>query len=298
MTATRECCFIAIDSGATNTRALLCNRQGEVLKRCQGLGANPKDAGWDAALNILKDSFKELLGAEPEKLERACIAVAGIDDAKSPEVWSKKLNLPRQKLLIMNDIHAAHVGAFSGQDGIMVVAGTGSSLLGRKAGVSRLLGGWGQVLGDQGSAYAIGLAAIQEAVNDHDLGHKTELLKALHRCYSVKERKDILTAFYPSSKATVAKFAKDVLDLASLGNQSAQNIVKFQIQYFRPLLERFLDLGYPKQVSYTGGLFKHPYYLGSFTDLVAQTGLELHAPKLTALEAAAQIALGNLEAFT
>jgi len=95
----------------------------------------------------------------------------------------------------------------------------------------------------------------------------------------------------------VAKFAKDVLNLAAQGDAKSQTIIEEQVAIFPFFFKRFAELGYPPKLSYIGGLFEHPYYLQTFTDLVNKEKLELHAPKLTALEAAMQIALGEMQAF-
>jgi N-acetylglucosamine kinase-like BadF-type ATPase len=179
----------------------------------------------------------------------------------------------------------------------MVVAGTGTSLVARQGLKSQRLGGWGHILGDQGSGYAIGLAGLRQAVLDNDLGLKTDLLKAVQNCYKINSNQDLLEYIHASPKAAVAKFAKDVLDLAEQHNALCQDIIFKQIQVFKLLFTRFQDLGYPKSISYTGGLFEHTYYLTAFSDLVKEAGLELQAPRLTALEAVMQIALGNLEPF-
>ena len=287
--------YLAIDSGGTNTRGLACDKNGKLLGHFNGPGANPKDIGWDAAYSIFRDCIHSLL-KDDSSLKRICITAAGIGNiaAETPKIWSHPLKIDANKLIIIGDAYAAHLAAFLGADGIMVVAGTGSSLVGRKGRTSLRLGGWGHILGDQGSGYAIGLAGIRQAVIDSDLGSESELLRAIRKHYQIATIQDLLEHIHASPKAAVAGFAKEVLDLAYEGSEASTEIVKNQIQSFRLWFGRFLELDYPPKVSYTGGLFEHSYYLVAFSDLVKEEGLELFPPQLTPLEAAMQVALGKL----
>ncbi len=294
-----EGCFIAIDSGGTNTRGWVCNEAGNSLKRHLSSGANPKDIGWDKAFAIFKHCILDLLEGDLSKLERLCITAAGIGDVTkaSPSFWGENLGIEPSKIIIIGDAYAAHLGAFAGQDGVMVVAGTGTALVGRKGQEAIRLGGWGHILGDQGSGYAIGLAGIREAVMASDLGQKSALLQAVKETYNISSIQQLLEHIHASAKAEVAKFAKDVLNLAEQGDTKSQSIIKEQVAVFPAFFKRFAELGYATKLSYIGGLFEHPYYLQAFTEVVKKKQLELHAPKLTALEAAMQIALGKMQAF-
>ncbi len=294
-----EGCFIAIDSGGTNTRGWVCDKAGNTLKRYLSSGANPKDIGWDKAFAIFKHCILDLLEGDLSKLECLCITAAGIGDVTkdSSLFWGENLAIESSKIIIVGDAYAAHLGAFAGQDGVMVVAGTGTALVGRKGQQAIRLGGWGHILGDQGSGYAIGLAGIREAVMASDLGQTSALLQAVKKTYNISSIQQLLEHIHASAKAEVAKFAKDVLNLAAQGDAKSQTIIEEQVAIFPSFFKRFAELGYPPKLSYIGGLFEHPYYLQTFTDLVNKEKLELHAPKLTALEAAMQIALGEMQAF-
>ena len=283
--------FIAIDSGGTHTRGLACTKEGAVLKRYSGRGANPKDIGWKAAFAIYSDCFNHLL--EGHMLERACITAAGIGDTPK-HVWANELSVDLEALIIMGDAHAAHLGAFSGGDGIMVIAGTGMSMLGRKGDELLRLGGWGHILGDQGSGYGIGLAGLRSVIWSNDIGEETALVDAAKKTYGFSDNRALLEHVHSSAKAEVAKFAKAILQLATTGSEQSVHIVRANVESLAPLLKRFLELGFPSALSYSGGLFQHPYYFELFKEMAKRTGLELHAPKLTPLEAAMQVALGHI----
>jgi len=182
-----EGCFIAIDSGGTNTRGWVCDKAGNTLKRYLSSGANPKDIGWDKAFAIFKHCILDLLEGDLSKLECLCITAAGIGDVTkdSSLFWGENLAIESSKIIIVGDAYAAHLGAFAGQDGVMVVAGTGTALVGRKGQQAIRLGGWGHILGDQGSGYAIGLAGIREAVMASDLGQTSALLQAVKKNYNI-----------------------------------------------------------------------------------------------------------------
>ena len=115
------------------------------------------------------------------------------------------------------------------------------------------------------------------------------------RHYQINNLQDLVDIVYNAPKAIVAKFAKEVINLAQESDADSQDIIQNELHAICLLLKRYQDLGYPEKVSYIGGLFEHPFYLNAFAEAIHNIGFELIAPQLTALEAAMSIALGKLE---
>jgi N-acetylglucosamine kinase-like BadF-type ATPase len=109
-------------------------------------------------------------GVPLHHLSRTCLGLAG---TSSPAVraWASRVlsSSVSGELLICGDEEIALDAAFAGGPGILVVAGTGSNTIGRTdAGETFGAGGWGPVLGDEGSGTWIGLEAIRAALCAHD----------------------------------------------------------------------------------------------------------------------------------
>jgi len=164
--------FLAIDAGGTRTRCLLADEM-RVLARATAGTVKLMRVGESEATARLQAMLVEVAAAASVPLNhisRTCLGLAGIG---SPAVraWASRVlsSSVSGELLICGDEEIALDAAFAGGPGILVVAGTGSNAIGRSAmGSLYGAGGWGPVLGDQGSGTWIGLEAIRAALCAHD----------------------------------------------------------------------------------------------------------------------------------
>ena len=99
----------------------------------------------------------------------------------------------KQTVYLMSDIDLAVLGTLEGQDGITVILGTGSVVLKKEEGNVKCYGGWGYLLGDEGSGYAIGLKALQTFVKQAD-GRmaKDELYQEIMWLYDMQMPSEII----------------------------------------------------------------------------------------------------------
>lgn len=147
---------LAVDGGGTKTALAVVDQQGQVLYRAAGGGINPFDqSDWQEDLQAMLNSVTEPYGA-------AALALPGYGEAAAITAQQHQvaadLGVPHQ---VLNDVDAAHLGAFAGGPGLLILAGTGSMVWGRdSAGTTLRVGGWGDLLGDEGSAYWTGLRAL------------------------------------------------------------------------------------------------------------------------------------------
>lgn len=139
------------------------------------------------------------------------------DDALERFAFDVMGALGAREVRIAHDSVTAHLGAFSGDDGVVIAAGTGVVALGVSATSVVRLDGWGALLGDRGGGYWVGRAGLRSAVAAEDgFGPRTALTAAAIRrfgpLHSLRP-----TAGRPGTLATgpVAAFAKDVLDAAT-----------------------------------------------------------------------------------
>ena len=164
--------YLAIDAGGTKTQCLLADAT-RVLARASTGSVKFQRVSEAEATARLTDMLQEVTAAAGVSLSdvtRTCFGLAGLS---SPVVraWATRTvaGLVGGSLLLCGDEEIALDAAFPGGPGILVVAGTGSNAIGRCAdGSLHGAGGWGPVLGDEGSGYWIGLEAIRAALRAQD----------------------------------------------------------------------------------------------------------------------------------
>lgn len=162
-----------IDGGGTRSALVALDERGELRLRLAG-GPLLLDPGDPAARAI---PIAELAAAAAEQLgvslpvTALCCALAGAGRAHAREAVSAALRERRPASLVhvTTDAEAAFYDALGDGPGILVIAGTGSVVRARNAAGELLrVGGWGQVLGDEGSGYAMGLAVLRAATRAAD----------------------------------------------------------------------------------------------------------------------------------
>lgn len=165
--------FIGIDGGGTQTNAVLTDVHGKELARLTGNAGIVSVLDPEAGAHLLADLASGVL-AEAKVDARATKLVCALAGAgREPERTRLEQSLSAMgvalEVSIMSDFEAALQDAFGNGSGILVVAGTGSSAWARhQDGRSARAGGWGHVLGDEGSGYALGVAALRACMRSHD----------------------------------------------------------------------------------------------------------------------------------
>jgi len=163
---------VGVDAGGTSTRALAVGPDGAVLGRGRSGGANPNANPPEKAAEHVETAIREALGALDQAAASACvIGMAGTAKLTDPEVaalfsaaWDR-LGLPGVR--IVTDPEVAFASATPAADGTVLVAGTGS-IAGRIRGrrMVTTAGGYGWLLGDEGSAYWLGREAVRRALDE------------------------------------------------------------------------------------------------------------------------------------
>jgi N-acetylglucosamine kinase-like BadF-type ATPase len=164
--------FLAIDAGGTKTQCLLADETRILARATTGtvklMRVSEQEA--TARLHAMLAEVAAAAGVSLSQIARTCFGLAGLS---SPAVraWASRAlsKSVAGELLLCGDEEIALDAAFLGGPGILVVAGTGSNAIGRSADGSLFgAGGWGPVLGDEGSGTWIGLEAIRAALRAQD----------------------------------------------------------------------------------------------------------------------------------
>lgn len=152
--------LLCIDGGGSKTQAAICDRGGRVQNLVTGQGCNPQDnAKWAANLEgVIETALHEF--GQPEY---SIVGMPGYAEVSTidQEIGALVSNVFGENCLIMNDVELACRSAFPDRAGVLLLAGTGSMAMQTTSkGLSRV-GGWGDLIGDEGSGYWIGRRALQ-----------------------------------------------------------------------------------------------------------------------------------------
>lgn len=213
---------LGLDGGGTKTVAVLVDSSGTVVARRDEGGLDPTaGTGWEERLHHLA----VCLGT----VEAAALGLPYHDEI--PGVSARQDALARElfgpRSIAVNDVAVAFEGAFAGDDGVLVLAGTGSMAWARGPGGTYRVGGWGDVFGDEGSAHWIGREALG-VVSRHLDGRRPALAfaEALLAGMGVAPGGLIAWAYEgPGQRAAVAGVAALVSTLAEAGDPKARALM-------------------------------------------------------------------------
>ncbi len=225
---------IGIDGGASGTAAVLADaRTGATLGRGEAGPSNIHAVGVPKALQALDvavDAAFRAAGITRTKVAAAVLGLAGIDVNQGLDVirgWSDEVKLA-DKLSVANDATLLFAAGTPDGWGLALVAGTGSIAFALDAqGKDSRAGGWGYILGDEGSAYRTGVLGLRAACRAADnVGEPTELLPLLLKELCSAEPRDFIHAVYSGvwDKAFIAGLAPLVLNAAASGDAVASAI--------------------------------------------------------------------------
>jgi len=230
--------LLGIDGGGSKTVAWLAVRAGgeapEVIGRGTAGGSNPQAAGFPAALENLDRAVAAAFadaGVTPRPVAAAVVALAGCDRDEDREAlgrWAADRRLARRFRAVHDAVPVLAAGTPEGW-GVALISGTGSFAFGQDAqGRSARSGGWGYLLGDEGSAYAIALAGLRAAVRTADgRAAPTRLLPTILQKLDLQRPEQLIPAVYQPEpdRAAIAGLAQLVLKTAEAGDAAAAEIV-------------------------------------------------------------------------
>jgi N-acetylglucosamine kinase-like BadF-type ATPase len=257
---------LGIDAGGTKTVCQLADEHGDVLAEARRGGANLQAVGELEVEKVLHDVMEEALGDAEIRPAAICLGIAGVDrpdDARVMEQIMRRIGY-KARVLIVNDALVALEAGAPGKPGVVLVAGTGSIAYGRSArNQSARAGGWGYVLGDEGSGYWIGRAALRAVLREADhRGPKTQLTGLLLHYYGVGRAQDLIAQVYQGAlrPAAIASLAQCVQGAFNNGDEVAIGILRNaadQLEASAVSVARRLDLvGSDFPIVLSGGIFR------------------------------------------
>ncbi|MGE0867317.1 MAG: N-acetylglucosamine kinase [Kofleriaceae bacterium] len=260
---------LAIDGGGTHTRCLAVDT---ATHRVIGRGAGGPSNHLLVERAIVQRSLttaidEALASAGARRGDVACVAagLAGVDfdgaGADDMEPLVARLGFSRE--LCVGDVIVAHHGALCGKPGVLVLAGTGSVVLGIGGDQKRAkVGGWGPVYGDEGSGHHIGRQALRAAARAHDgRGPNTALLDAMTTALGVRGFGQSISVVYgehPMAPRDLAALTPIAYEVARSGDTVARQIffdaADDLAEAAMAVIRRLDALGAAPLVSYQGGV--------------------------------------------
>jgi glucosamine kinase len=255
MTVGREL-FLGVDGGGTGCRARVETALGETLGQGFAGPASTRfgiEAAWASIMQAADAAIAEAsLAAGEAAAIRAGVGIAGLGRKGALEALTA-LPHPFASIAFVNDGLAACLGAHSGQDGAIVIAGTGSIGIGRAGGRNLRVGGYGFPISDEGSGADLGLQAVRQALRGHDGRiERTALMHEVMQRFGGNPAEAV--AWMDRATATdYASLAPLVMRHADQGDAAGRRIVQDAAEQIDGLVRALFDQGAPR-VALLGGL--------------------------------------------
>lgn len=219
---------IGVDGGGTKTESVAYDLYGNILgTSLTGFGNMVNDK--EKAIENVILGIKELLDRFGKNgLKGLYLGLAGSEVGGNSKIIRDEIKAKFEiDSVVMNDGDLALKALLKGEDGILVIAGTGSTSFGVKGDKQARCGGWGQLLGDEGSAYKISIEAYKQMIFESDFGLElSKLSRNILKQLGIESVDDIVGIIYSSTKDEIANIASLVSDAAEEGNEVAINILK------------------------------------------------------------------------
>ncbi len=299
--------FIGIDAGGTHCRASLFNQAGDTLGVGSANAANvftnfamamqQIDIAIDAAIdNALTNALNnELMYTQSDRINASLLHIekselivgagcAGGHTSKAEQLL-RDWKHPYKHFFMTSDLHASCLAANKGEDCVVIITGTGSSIAHFQHGKLTQYGGHGFIHGDDASGAWLGLNGVQLLLKSYDGLLKDDvfceaILKAIN-CNNVNQ---VLNHFTQKNAKDYAAIAPDILALCRDGNITATTLVNEGLEYLASILvkNKLVD---SSSIFITGGLAES-YKVGlsekighrvDTMDSLAQVGAFLHA---------------------
>ncbi|WP_423190403.1 anhydro-N-acetylmuramic acid kinase AnmK [Alkalibacterium sp. f15] len=250
--------YIGVDAGGTKTSASSYDDKENSLSEVKNGPGNISVNQTDALNNIYK-SIDDILKIEKEhNLKGIAMGIAGLPNDKKEEfisLFNKKYNVP---IIIESDYMMAFKSTFKKNNGILVIAGTGVVMFGSYDEQTVKLGGWGHLLGDEGSGYDIVIRTIKHAIDlFEEKNTQAEVITELITAIGCDDFEGLKRYIYANEKSEIAKFAPLIVEKAKKGDPFVVSIINevVDILYSKiKLISKKLGLEKMTEFSAMGGV--------------------------------------------
>jgi N-acetylmuramic acid 6-phosphate etherase len=216
------------------------------------------------------DRLRAILAELPKQIDRAGVFLAGCateEDRRTLrqiclEIW------PNAKIATGSDRDSGLAAALGRGDGIVVNAGSGSSVTGRRSDRIERAGGWGHILGDAGGGYFLSIQALRLILREHDLQRaETDFTAKILRALALNNFDELVRWVQTADKMDIAMLTPVVFDAAAAGDTSMMEIIeegaRVLCEYTEAVADRLHMLA-PKVVLMGGLFYRDSIYTHAF----------------------------------
>ena len=180
--------YLGIDGGGTKTTAILCDENAHLISRFVGESINYNSVGMETARENLRQTVDGVLAENDIKLNAAFIGMSAISD-RADDNFTRKFCagiIDCDKVTMDSDVYIGLEAMRCDGAAAMVISGTGSMAVGRLPDEKIIhTGGWGYILGDEGSGYSMSVDALRAAICGYEgRAEKTSLICRNHLCHA------------------------------------------------------------------------------------------------------------------
>src|SRR5438094_5288094 len=186
--------YLGIDGGGSKTTFLLVDEYYNEICHVEAGPSNWLSIGADAAKQAISQGISHLT----ERPNIVCAGFAGAARSDSAAFYKEVLEslIPGAQIIIESDAFIASIGAIGIDPGILLIAGTGSIVIGRDKDRNMFrVGGWGPYFGDEGSGFWIGREAVRAALRSLDLQASSDFAMRVAKHLTLKSISEVVSAW-------------------------------------------------------------------------------------------------------
>lgn len=254
-----------VDGGASSTRCVAVETGRWRIAACKSGPSNILSAGPERTLFSVREALNgalKKLGYDEAEAVALCLSGAWTAGRRLSKLFRGKIKA--KKILIKSDVEAAAAACLGfDKQGVVVIAGTGSIVLGTSRGLFFRAGGWGHILNDEGGAYSVSIEALRAAFESYDgRGDKTSLEEEAKLFFKARSMEELARRVYDMKREHIALFARIVKREAEKGDRAARSIIENAAESLsRGVLAVAGKMGLTPEdelnIYFVGGMFKH-----------------------------------------
>ncbi len=223
--------LIGIDGGGSKNELLLFTSDGKILRRMVFTGGSVSELGAQAACIRLVEQLRVLLSDEDGLNTPVRALFAGLSGGGNPKMREEIMRslqhaLPNAvSVRTAGDTLTALYAGLGAQDGMAIIAGTGSSAFVRHQGQFTTVGGWGHLIDDAGSGFFLGREALNAALREKDGRSEHTLLTVMVDEQLQRDVRTCIPELYAKGKSAVAAFAPLIFAAAEQNDPIAISVL-------------------------------------------------------------------------
>lgn len=253
--------FLGVDGGGSKTTAVVFDEIGNFICRAVGESINYYSVGMERAKEALADIISRL---SEKHFECAVIGMSALSERATKEETRHFCGgiIKSNKIIMDSDLYVALEAMDEKGECAVVISGTGSMAICRNcSGEISHAGGFGYILGDEGSGYSIGLSGIKAAIRAAEGAEKVTLLT--QKCldyFSINNIYELIDLYYNKtvSRKLTAAFAREVMLCAENGDAVAKRILDNEAKLLsETVLSLLKDKNTDIPIGLWGGVFQN-----------------------------------------